>query len=73
MSGMGGRSQTAQTPLAAMISAKTKEDYGQVISNIRTRLSMDIMRSMLVGVRGVRRVGKGRRYEPPLYPVSPLT
>ena len=70
MSGMGGRSQT---PLAAMISAKTKEDYSQVISNIRTRLSMDIMRSMLVGVRGVRRVGKGRRHGPPLYPVSPLT
>ena len=31
-----------------MISAKTKEDYSQIISNIRTRLSMDIMRSVLV-------------------------
>ena len=30
--------------LAALIAAKTKEDYSQVMCNIRTRLSMDIMR-----------------------------
>ena len=55
--------------LAAMISAKTKEDYSQVISNIRTRLSMDIMRSVLVGVRGVR--GKAKKaWTAPLSSVS---
>ena len=51
---------------------KTKEDYSLVISNIRTRLSMDIMRSVLVGVRGTYE-GKQRRPGPPLYPVSPST
>ena len=45
--------------LAALIAAKTKEDYSQVMCNIRTRLSMDIMRSVLVAVRGVR--GKGKK------------
>ena len=54
---------------AAMISAKTKEDYSQVISNIRTRLSMGIMRSVLVGVRGVR--GKAKKaWTAPLSSVS---
>ena len=38
--------------LAALISAKTKEDYSQVLH--RKRLSMDIMRSVLLAVRGVR-------------------
>ena len=45
--------------LAALIAAKTKEDYSQVMCNIRTRLSMDIMRSVLVAVRGVR--GKAKK------------
>ena len=37
-----------------MIAAKTKEEYSQVMCDVRTRLSMDIIRSMLVAVRGVR-------------------
>ena len=45
--------------LAALITAKTKEDYSQVICNIRTRLSMAIMGSVLVAVRGVR--GKAKK------------
>ena len=45
--------------LAALTAAKTKEDYSQVMCNIRTRLSIDIMRSVLVAVRGVR--GKGKK------------
>ena len=40
--------------LAALIAVKTKEDYSQVMCNVRTRLSMDIVRSVLVAVRGVR-------------------
>ena len=32
--------------IAALISVKTKKDYSQVFSNIRTRPSMDIMRSV---------------------------
>ena len=52
--GMAPEAKSFIKRLAAMISAKTKEDYSQRISNIRTRLSMYIMRSVLVGVRGVR-------------------
>ena len=37
-----------------MISAKTNEDYSQVISDIRTRLRVEIVISVLVGGRGVR-------------------
>ena len=40
--------------LAELVSAKTRERYSQVMCNIRTRISMDIMRSVLVAVRGVR-------------------
>jgi len=45
--------------LAELVSAKTRESYAQVMCNIRTRLSMDIMRSVLVAVRGVR--GKAKK------------
>ena len=55
--------------LAALIATKTKEDYSQVICNIRTRLRMDIMRSVLVAVRGVR--GKAKKAWPaPISSVS---
>ena len=37
--------------LAVLIATKTNEDYSQVMCNIRTRLNMDIMRSVLVAVR----------------------
>ena len=40
--------------IAEKISAKTREKYSQVMSNIRTRISFEIMRSVLVAVRGVR-------------------
>ena len=36
--------------VAEKISAKTREKYSQVMSNIRTRISFDIMRSVLVAV-----------------------
>ena len=45
--------------LAVLIPTKTNEDYSQVMCNIRTRLSMDIMRSVLVAVRGVH--GKSKK------------
>ena len=45
--------------LASLIAAKTKQDYSRVMCNFRTRLSMDIMRSVLVAVRGVR--GKAKK------------
>jgi len=38
--------------LAVLIA--TNEEYSQVMCNIRTRLSIDIMRGVLVAVRGVR-------------------
>ena len=46
--------------LAVLIATKTNEEYSQVMCNIRTRLSMDIMRSVqLVAVKGVR--GKAKK------------
>ena len=36
------------------ISAMTREKYSQVMNNIRTRISFEIMRSVLVAVPGVR-------------------
>ena len=45
----------------------------QLICNIRTRLSMDITRSLLVAVRGCTWPGKQRRPGPPLYLVSHST
>ena len=40
--------------VAGNISAQFREKYSQVMSNIRTRISFEIMRSVLVAVRGVR-------------------
>ena len=40
--------------IAEKISAKTREKYSQVMNNIRTRISFEIMRSVLVAIRGVR-------------------
>ena len=52
-----------------MISAKTNEDYSQVISDIRTRLRVEIVISVLVGGRGVR--GKAKNtWTAPLSNVS---
>ena len=45
------------------------ETFSQVMCNIRTRLSMEIMRSVLVAVRGVR--GKAKKaWTAPLSSVS---
>ena len=55
--------------LAVLITTKTNEDYNQVMCKIRTRLSMDIMRGVLVAVY----VGRQKRHGPPLYPMFPLT
>ena len=40
--------------VAEKISAKTRQKCSQVMNNIRTRISFEIMRSVLVAVRGVR-------------------
>ena len=45
--------------LAVLIATKTNEEYSLVMCNIRTRLSMDTMRSVLVAVRGV--CGKAKK------------
>ena len=45
--------------LAVFIATKTNEEYSQVMCNIKTRLSMDIMRSVLVAIRGV--CGKAKK------------
>ena len=57
--------------IALLMATKTNEVYSQVMCNIRTRLSMDIMRSVLVAVRGVR--GKAKKAWTALYLMSPST
>ena len=45
--------------IAVLIATKTNEDCSQVMCNMRTRLSMYIMRSVLEAVRGV--LGKAKK------------
>ena len=60
MNGIGAEAKHFIRRIAVLIAAKTNEDYSQVVCNIRTRLSMDIMRSVLVAVRGIIR-GKAKK------------
>jgi len=57
--------------LAVFIATKTNEDYSQVMCDIRTRLSMDIMRSVLVAVTGI--LGKEKMVWTALYPMCRST
>ena len=52
--GMAPKANRFLKRVAEKISAKTREKYSQVMSNIRTRISFEIMRSVLVAVRGAR-------------------
>ena len=45
--------------LAELISTKTKEEYGQVMNHLRTRLRFALLRSTLIALRGER--GKSRK------------
>ena len=45
--------------MANMISQKTKEEYSQVMSHLRTRIRFSLLRSTLIAVRGER--GKCRK------------
>ena len=54
--------------VAEKLASKTRERYSDVINNIRTRISFEILRSVLVAVRGVR--GKIRQMK--VDPISTL-
>ena len=56
---MGPEAERFIRRIAVFIATKTNEDYSQVMCNIRTRLSMDIMSSVLVAVRGIH--GKAKK------------
>ena len=53
------------------LAAKTREKYSDVMNNIRTRITFEILRSVLVDVRGVR--GKIRQMKVDPNPPSPST
>ena len=52
--GMGPEATRFLKRVAEKLAAKTRENYSHVINNIRTRISFEILRSVLVAVRGVR-------------------
>ena len=53
--------------VADKVAVKTREKYSDVMNNIRTRISFEMLRSVLVAVRGVR--GKSIRM-PKVDPIS---
>jgi len=66
--GMAPESTRFIKRIAEKLSQKTKESYSRIMNNIRTRLSFDIMRSVLVAIRGSR--GKTNERTDPLSSVS---
>ena len=57
--GMAPETLASQKRLAGLIARKTKEAYADVVSHVRTRTSFALLKSILIGVRGIR--GKGPR------------
>ena len=51
--GMGPEATRFLKRVAVKLAAKTREKYNDVMNNIRTRISFEILRSVLVAVRGV--------------------
>ena len=62
--GMGPEATRFLKRVAEKLASKTRERYSDVINNIRTRISFEILRSVLVAVRGVR--GKIRQKVDPI-------
>ena len=50
--------------VAVKLAAKTREKYSDVMNNIRTRISFEILRSVLVAVRGVRSIIRQMKVDP---------
>ena len=57
--GMAPECTSFHKKMANMISQKTKEEYSQVMSHLRTRIRFSLLRSTLIAVRGER--GKCRK------------
>ena len=55
--------------VAEKIAAKTRERYSEVMNNIRVRISFEMLRSVLVAVRGVR----GKIKMPKVDPISTIS
>ena len=66
--GIGPEATRFLKRVAVKLAAKTREKYSDVMNNIRTRISFEILRSVLVAVRGVR--GKIRQMK--VDPISTL-
>ena len=64
--GFGKEAEQDHKSIATLIADKRNEEYADVINYIRTRLSVSLIKSILMAVKGVR--GKKR----PAAPVSSL-
>ena len=60
--GAGPEADKHHKRIAQLISLKKKEEYSHVINYIRTRLRFNLLRSILVAIRGER--GKSTRFGP---------
>ena len=58
LSGMGPECTRFHRRIAELIAIKTKEDYSQVMSHLRTRLRFTLLRSTLIALRGERGTSK---------------
>ena len=52
--GWGPQATRYHKRLATLIAKKSKDDYSAVMSNMRVRVRFELLRSILIAVRGVR-------------------
>ena len=64
--GMGIRAAAFHRRLAKLVADKRQEQYSEVVSVMRTKLSFAMLRSVLISVRGVR----GKKCKIPITPIS---
>ena len=67
--GMGNEAKTHHKRIAKLIAEKRNEIYSDVISYIRTRLRFSLLKSILIGIRGVR----GKYIRDKTSPISSLS
>ena len=66
--GMGDETKKYHRRIASLISAKTNQEYAEVIEYMRTRIRFNLLKSILVSLRGIR--GKRRNASRELSDVS---
>ena len=67
--GMGPEADRFHKRLAELIAEKRNETYSSVVNYIRTRLRFCLLRSILIGLRGIR----GKKNRESITPISSLS